>query len=146
MKTQRAKSLITFHFARESSNGMMSYQRNSNDRTVTGFAFRNQPYHGDRSFRLRVLSLTSRSPTSYVDPLRSETSAAHVYALFSQPWHKKARYACVYLVLSATDQAKAVRELTQLVRETTSNVCEQDVGETTVNPYFFALTGLFPSF
>ena len=39
------------------------------------------------------------------------------------------RYACVYLVLSATDQAKAVGELTQHVRETTS-----EVGETTVNP------------
>ena len=39
MKTQRAKSLITFHFARESSNDMMSYQRNSNDRTVTGIRF-----------------------------------------------------------------------------------------------------------
>ena len=99
--------------------------------------FRNQPYHGDRSFRLRVLSLTSRSPTSYVDPLRSETSGVHVYALFSQPRYKKARYACLYLVLSATDQAKAVRELTQLVRETTSKVCEQDVGETTVNPYHY---------
>jgi len=67
--------------------------------------FRNQPYHGDRSFRLRVLSLTSLSPTSYVDPLRSETSGAHVYALSSQPWYKEVRYACVYLVLSATDQA-----------------------------------------
>ena len=39
------------------------------------------------------------------------------------------RYACVYLVLLATDQAKAVGELTQHVRETTS-----EVGETTVNP------------
>ena len=44
------------------------------------------------------------------------------------------RYACVYLVLSATDQAKAVGELTQHVRETTSEVGEQEVGETTVNP------------
>ena len=43
------------------------------------------------------------------------------------------RYACVYLVLLATDQAKAVGELTQHVRETTSEVGEQEVGETTVN-------------
>ena len=33
--------------------------------------------------------------------------------------------------LTATDQAKAVRELTQHVREATSEVSEQDVGETT---------------
>ena len=39
------------------------------------------------------------------------------------------------LVLSATDQAKAVRELThQHVRETTSEGSEQDDGETIVNP------------
>ena len=31
------------------------------------------------------------------------------------------------------DQVIAVRELTQHVRETTSEVSEQDVGETTVN-------------
>ena len=35
------------------------------------------------------------------------------------------------LVLSATDQAKAVEELTQHVREMTSEVSEQDVGKTT---------------
>ena len=35
------------------------------------------------------------------------------------------------LVLSATDQAKAVKELTQHVREMTSEVSEQDVGKTT---------------
>ena len=46
---------------------------------------------------------------------------------------KKVRYACVYLVLSATDQAKAVAELIQHVRETTLEAVEQDVGETTVN-------------
>ena len=34
-------------------------------------------------------------------------------------------------LLSATDQAKAVRELTQHVCETTSQVGELDVGETT---------------
>ena len=33
----------------------------------------------------------------------------------------------IYLVLSATDRAKAVRELNQHVRETTSEVSEQDV-------------------
>ena len=43
------------------------------------------------------------------------------------------RYACEYLVLSSTDQEKAVTELTQHVSETTSEVSEQDVGETTVN-------------
>ena len=41
------------------------------------------------------------------------------------------RYACV----SATDQAKAVRGLTQNVRETTSDVSELEVGETTLNPF-----------
>ena len=35
------------------------------------------------------------------------------------------------LVLSATDQVKAVKELTQHVREMTSEVSEQDVGKTT---------------
>ena len=39
----------------------------------------------------------------------------------------------MYFVTLATDQAKAVRELTQHVRETTSEVRERDVGETTVN-------------
>ena len=33
--------------------------------------------------------------------------------------------------LTATDQPKAVRELTQHVRESTSEVSEQDAGETT---------------
>ena len=81
-----------------------------------------------------VFSLTSRSPMSYVVPLiRGETSAAHVSASFSQPWYKKVRYVCIYLVLSATDQAKSVRELTQHVGETNSVVSKQDVGETTVN-------------
>ena len=75
---------------------------------------------GDRSFRLRVLP-----PTSYVVPLRSETRPAHVYASFSQPWYKKVRYACIYLDLSATHQAKAVWELTQHVREMTSEVSKQ---------------------
>ena len=47
---------------------------------------------------------------------------------------QKVRYAYIDLVFSATDQEKAVRELTQHVLETTSEVSEQDVGETTVNP------------
>ena len=47
--------------------------------------------------------------------------------------YKNMRYACMYFVTLATDQAKAVRELTQHVRETTSEVSERDVGETTVN-------------
>ena len=65
----------------------------------------------------------AKTRTSHVVPLRSETSVAHVHAWFSQPSYKKVRCACVYLFLSATDQAKAVRELT-------SEVGEQDVGET----------------
>ena len=34
-------------------------------------------------------TLSSGSLTSYVVPLRSETSTVHVYASFSQPWYKK---------------------------------------------------------
>ena len=83
--------------------------------------------------RRGVVSLTSRSRTSHVVPPRSETSAAHVYASFSQSWYKKVGYACIYFVLWPSDQVKAVRELTQHLRETTSEVGEQDVGETTVN-------------
>ena len=37
----------------------------------------------------------------------------------------------MYLILSATDQAKAVTELTKHVHKTTSEVGEQDVGKTT---------------
>ena len=44
---------------------------------------------------------------------------------------KRMRYTCIYLVLLATDQAKAVRELTQHVRETTSKGSEQYAAETT---------------
>ena len=65
----------------------------------------------DWSFPLWVISLTS-----YDIPLRSEMSAAHVYALFSQPWYKKVCYACIYLTISAVGQANTVRELTQHVR------------------------------
>ena len=54
-----------------------------------------------------------------------------MYILRSLSHDTKKRYACIYLVLSATDQAKAVRELTQHVREMTSEVSEQDVGEAT---------------
>ena len=43
----------------------------------------------------------------------------------------KMLYECIYFVLSATDQAKAVKELPQHISETTSEVSEQDVGETT---------------
>ena len=45
---------------------------------------------------------------------------------------KKVRYACLYLVLSSTDQEKAVTELTQHVSETASEVSEQDPGEMTL--------------
>ena len=45
---------------------------------------------------------------------------------------KKVRYACLYLVLSSTDQEKAVTELTQHVSETASEVSEQDAGEMTL--------------
>ena len=44
----------------------------------------------------------------------------------------------MYLVLSANDQAKVVRELTQHVHEMTSEVREQDIVKTTVNLYHFA--------
>ena len=86
--------------------------------------------------RLPVVWLTSRfANVPFVNvlvvPLKRETSASHVYASFSQPEYKVVRYASVYLVLSATDQTKAVRELTQHVTETTSEVAEQDFGETT---------------
>ena len=77
------------------------------------------------SFRLGVLPPTSRSLMSYVVQLRSETRPAHVYASFYQPRYKKVRYACIYLDLSATHQAKAVWELTQHVREMTSEVSKQ---------------------
>ena len=87
----------------------------------------NKCVSGDRSSRLRVVSLPS-----YVVLLRSETSAAHVYASFAQPWYKKVWYTYIYHVLLATDKAKVVRELTQHVRETTSEVSEQDIGESTL--------------
>ena len=79
----------------------------------------------DRSFRLRVLPPTSRSLTSYVVPLGSETRPAHVYASFSQPGYKKVRYACIYLDLSVTHQGKVVWELTRYVREMTSEVSKE---------------------
>ena len=66
---------------------------------------------GDRSFRLWVVSLTP-----YAVSPRRKTSAAHVYASFSLPWYKQVVYACKYFVLSATDLAKAIRELTDLAR------------------------------
>ena len=44
---------------------------------------------------------------------------------------KNAMHMYIYPVLLATDQAKAVRELTQHVRETTSKGSEQYAGETT---------------
>ena len=71
-------------------------------------------------------------------PLRSETIAAHVYASFSQLGYKVVRYASVYIVLSATDQAKAVRELThtyakRLQKLANSTLAKRLVGKTTVN-------------
>ena len=45
---------------------------------------------------------------------------------------KSAIHIYIYLVLLATDKAKVVRELTQHVRETTSEVSEQDIGESTL--------------
>ena len=61
---------------------------------------------------------------------RNERCASICFVLSA--WYKKVRYACVYLVLSSTDQEKAVKELTQNVSETTSQISEQDVGETTL--------------
>ena len=92
----------------------VSGQKNT---TVELFLSVPPPKVGNRSFHLRVVSLTTRSLTSYAVSPRSETSATHVYASFSQPWYKKVLYACVYFVLSATDRAKAVRELTDLARK-----------------------------
>ena len=43
----------------------------------------------------------------------------------------KMLYECIYFALSATDLVKAVKELPQHISETTSEVSEQDVGETT---------------
>ena len=80
----------------------------------------------------QVVLPTSHSLSCYVVQVRSEMRAAHVYASTSQSWYKKVRYACAYLVLSTTDQMKAVGELTQHVRQTTSEVSEQDVGQRTV--------------
>ena len=54
------------------------------------------------------------------------------------------RYARIYFVLSATDQAKAVKELIQHVGETTAEVGEQDVMETTVNRLWGPLIGGVP--
>ena len=80
----------------------------------------------------------AKTRTSYVVLLRSKTSAAHVHAWFSQPSYKKVRYACVYLFLSATDQAKAVRELTstyakRLQKLASRTLAKRLVDETTVN-------------
>ena len=54
------------------------------------------------------------------------------------------RYARIYFVLSATDQEKAVKELTQRVSESTSEAGEQDIGETTVNRLWGPLMGGVP--
>ena len=86
--------------------------------------------NGDRSFRLGVVSLTS-----YVVPLKSETS------LLSAMIQKSAIRMYIPRSFKHWSQAKAVRELTQQVSRTTSEVSEQDVGETTVNPW----ASLFPS-
>ena len=93
--------------------------------------------------RLPVVWLTSRfANVPFVNvlvvPLKSETSAAQVYASFSQPGYKVVRYASVYLVVSATDQVKAVRELThtyakRLQKLANRNLAKRLVGETTVN-------------
>ena len=61
-------------------------------------------WRGDRSFRVRVVSLTFRNDSAS----RNDS----VYTSFSQPRNKKVRYTCTHLVHSATDQVKAVRELT----------------------------------
>ena len=54
------------------------------------------------------------------------------------------RYASIYFVLSATDQEKAVKELTHHLSESTSEVGEQDVGEMTVNRFWSSLMGGVP--
>ena len=52
--------------------------------------------------------------------------------MLRSPSHDTKKYACLYLVLSSTDQEKAVTELTQHVSETASEVSEQDAGEMTL--------------
>ena len=54
------------------------------------------------------------------------------------------RYASIYFVVLATDQEKAVKELTQHASESTSEVGEQDVSETTVNRLWGPLMGGVP--
>ena len=65
-------------------------------------------------------------------PLRSETNAAHVYASSLSGLIPKSAI-CAYVPRSFSHRSgeSRVRELTQHVRETASQVGEQDVGETT---------------
>ena len=68
----------------------------------------------------------------FANHLRRFATKRNELCIYICTWYKKVRYACIYLVLSATDKAKAVGEVTQNVRETTSEVySEQEVGETT---------------
>ena len=97
MKTQRAKSLITFHFARESSNDMMSYQRNSNNRTVTGFAS-SCPLSEPAVSRWPVVSPTS--PFAHV-PFAN--------VLCRSAKKRNERCACIRFVLSTMTQKSAIR-------------------------------------
>ena len=75
-----------------------------------------------------VISLTSRSQTSYAIPLRSETSTAQAYASFSQSCYKKSG---THVYTSFFQLLIRRKLLTQHVREMTSEVSEQDVGEAT---------------
>ena len=62
-------------------------------------------------------TLSSGSQTSYVVPLRSETSTLHVYASFSQPWYKKiAIRIYITLPLSATASSCLHSETAELSR------------------------------
>ena len=84
----------------------------------------------DRLFRPRVTSRFANVPF------------ANVLCCFAKK--RNERCACICFVLSATDQEKAVKELTQHASESTSEVGEQDVGETTVNRLWGPLMGGAP--
>ena len=78
--------------------GIVWLARVSGQENYVELPLKRRPKMGDRSFRLWVVSLTSRSLTPYAVSPRSETSAAHVYVSLSQPSYKKVRYACIYFV------------------------------------------------
>ena len=89
---------------------------------------------GGQLFRLRVTSRFANVPFANVlccfAKKGNERFALYMLRSLSHDTNKML-YACIYFVLSATDQVKAVKVLPQHISETTSEVSEQDVGETT---------------